>query len=304
MNEEYKEYLDKVYHQCEEWNYNDFRLYVNNTDETSGFIYETLQGNSLDTKSEFLQDLMESYIPEEVEIFNNKAKKKLKVFFSNKQDDVSDYIKLLEERFEITVTDKIDSTVNLIVFVDGGKYKLNSSNDSRTELEIDLFYDYRHIPKIGINRGAILLASLNSASIIETNKSHVDCNHSVQFRESSNTFNINSNHEQLIYPYNLNSKNYEILAWSKYFRSLYYLDKSNKEIDLDREFLEIEVIKFNKTNLCIQFNLEKEEDKSLKNICLKHIENLVFNKGNNNPIYYYEDEFAPADSENSFEDQI
>ena len=46
---------------------------------------------------------------------------------------------------------------------------------------------------------------------------------------------ITSSHHQMMFPYNMNSENYKIIAQSSYFKSNTYLDGNDKEIELPKE---------------------------------------------------------------------
>lgn len=83
-------------------------------------------------------------------------------------------------------------------------------------------------------------------------------------------YNITSSHHQMLYPFDLNEKDYKLIAYSEYFQSKTYLDGKNEEINLPNNFLEPEIVYYKNTNsLCIQGHPEWSHcEKRTSSMCL------------------------------------
>jgi len=119
---------------------------------------------------------------------------------------------------------------------------------------------------------------------------HEDTTHKIA-TSSSRNYDVESNHHQLIYPFNINSDRYKLLAWTKYFRSELYLNGNNNNIDLHRDFLEVEMIQFD-NELCIQPHVETSANVEFRSYCLRLIKSIVDNKTKSKS---YDDNFEPYD---------
>lgn len=135
-----------------------------------------------------------------------------------------------------------------------GKYTQYPSTQ-RDQKETEIFNKFPNTLKIGICRGSQLLTVLSGGKLIQ----HVT-NHEMglQTMETNDgTYQITTDHHQMMYPFNLKSDEYEIIGWCKPSVSLTYWNGDNKNIDLPHNFKECETVYYNKTNsLCIQSHPE------------------------------------------------
>lgn len=82
--------------------------------------------------------------------------------------------------------------------------------------------------------------------LVQDCDNHAGCNHGIT--NGRETFTITSLHHQMIYPFNLNKRDYDILYWSTIKRCSYYHgDKINPE----RIIREPEIAVFHKEGLPI-----------------------------------------------------
>ena len=96
----------------------------------------------------------------------------------------------------------------------------------------------------------------------------------------------------MLYPFDMDSKDYELLAYSEYFQSKTYLNGDNEEIELSKDFLEPEIVYYKNTNaLCIQGHPEWSHcEKRTSNMCLnlidKYLQEFKKSKSLNKSVYY------------------
>jgi len=81
----------------------------------------------------------------------------------------------------------------------------------------------------------------------------------------------------MIYPFDLNEKSYELIAYSEYFQSKTYLNGDNKEVELSKNFLEPEIVYYKNTNaLCIQGHPEWSHcERRTSSMCLNLIDKYL-----------------------------
>lgn len=93
------------------------------------------------------------------------------------------------------------------------KHATTYFNEYRDHLEVNC---YRNLSPnqvaIGLCRGAQLLTALNGGKLIQNVTGHVGCTHSITNGEDR--FNIKSIHHQMMYPFDMDKKDYELLFWS------------------------------------------------------------------------------------------
>lgn len=115
------------------------------------------------------------------------------------------------------------------------------------------------VPVLGIEEGGHYLTVKSGGKLIQ----YATVQSSSRTIEFSNTSRLNnmtvakSSNTQLMYPYELPSKKYEIIAWNRYFQSDTYLNGKNQEISLPNNFLEIELVSFDNSSvkgLAVQSN--------------------------------------------------
>jgi len=260
-------------------------------------LYSDTPGKTIEEKVEtifnYLNDIMQE--PE--------VKQTLNIVIA---DDASslDYVSYLKEKFEIIVHKIADvknpKDIDLVLFtggedVDPGIYNQNIGkrthiNMSRDKKEMDTFYKFQnHSFILGICRGSQLLTVLSGGKLIQHVEGH--CRDHSMIVNHSMRYNITSSHHQMLYPFDLNEKDYELIAYSEYFQSKTYLNGDNEEIELSKNFLEPEIVYYKKTNaLCIQGHPEWSHcERRTSTMCLNLIDKYLkeFKKskeGNNSQI--------------------
>lgn len=153
-------------------------------------------------------------------------------------------------------------------------------NAVRDELE-DRVYNYfrrfSKIPKLGICRGSQFLTVMNKGLLIQHVEGHLSP-HSitdVNFGE----YDVSSTHHQMMYPFNLKSYMYKILAFSTYFQSNVYLNGNNEPFELIPNFVEPEIVFYPKTNcLAMQPHPEiMDPNSNGRQYLIANIKNLINN---------------------------
>lgn len=135
---------------------------------------------------------------------------------------------------------------------------------------------FRYAPVLAIEDGADFINVQSGGTMIQHVVGH-DKPHAIEVLNSSRNMTAPSGHHQMMYPYDLPSDKYKVLAWSKYFQSSTYLNGRNEEKELSSEFLEPEIIHFNNGSLnalAIQGN-PAEGTKEYKAYCLILIDKLL-----------------------------
>ena len=167
--------------------------------------------------------------------------------------------------FDKVLKEGTDEPVDLVIFTGGedvnpeyygektGKYTY--INKERDSLAYDIFNRYLFTPKLGICRGSQALCVFNGGKLIQHVTGHTNT-HLCHLNNNYNEFiefEISSTHHQMMYPFNLNNDNYELIAWSKKYMSDTYLNGNDEEISLHTKFLEPEIVYFKKfKSLAIQ----------------------------------------------------
>lgn len=205
----------------------------------------------------YLEKLGELKIIKIKEFFNLIEKKRNELTFEFDNSDIKPYI------ISMKINDFIDTlNIDLILFTGGADVnpelygeKLNpktSINSIRDEEEKSLFDYCKNIPKLGICRGSQFLCVMHGGKLIQHVENHCISHdiHCKTFMESRYfTLNMTSSHHQMMFPYNLNPNDFELLAWSKKFRSNIYLNGKNEQIRIDNSFLEPEIVLFKKNGV-------------------------------------------------------
>lgn len=196
-------------------------------------------------------------------------------------------IKLLEKKYN--VTEDPSKPVNILIFLGGEdvdpeiygevRGKFTGCNRKRDDKEYHKFYTPSllspNVLKLGICRGSQFLTVANGGRLIQHVTNHTS-SHDIETKEG-HTILVTSTHHQMLYPFDINENNYEIIAWSKFFRSTTYLNGENKEINLHEDFVEPEIVYYKKYNsLAVQghpeFNTAGEDFQDyVLNLIDKHL---------------------------------
>ena len=263
----------------------------------SAKLYEQVEGEEISDKVETVFNYLNNVIKEP------EVKQVLNIVIANDASSL-DYISYLKEKFEIIVhkiTDvKNPKDIDLVLFTGGedvnpvyynervGKY--TSFNDNRDKKETDTFYKFRnHSFLLGVCRGSQLLTTLSGGKLIQHVEGH--CKDHDIILNTGLRYKITSSHHQMLYPFDLNERDYELIAYSEYFQSKTYLNGDNEEIELPKNFLEPEIIYYKNTNaLCIQghpewSNCERRTSDMCLNLIDKYLQEFKKSKeGNNSQI--------------------
>lgn len=104
----------------------------------------------------------------------------------------------------------------------------------------------KNVLSLGICRGHQLLVALSGGELIQDVGNHHGSHSIATFDKKK--FTVNSIHHQMVFPYNMDRKDYKILAWSTENISSRYLNGMGKAKWLPVGFKEIEVIYLPKTH--------------------------------------------------------
>ena len=249
----------------------------------SASLYSQTEGDEIDDKVETIYNYLHNVIKEP------EVKQVLNIVIAD-DDSSLDYVSYLNEKYEVIVHKTKDvknpKDIDLVLFTGGedvnpvyydeniGKYThINSNRDKK---EIDTFYRFKGKSFIlGICRGNQLLTILSGGKLIQHVEGH--CRDHSMVLNNSLKYNITSSHHQMIYPFDLNEKDYELIGYSEYFQSNTYLNGDNEEIELSNNFLEPEIVYYKKTNaLCIQGHPEWNHcEKRTSQMCLNLIDKYL-----------------------------
>lgn len=126
-----------------------------------------------------------------------------------------------------------------------GKYTYCS--ESRDTLEFEYLNraikDGKYL--IGICRGHQWLGIMAGCRLIQHVDNHGSQNHAVVFN-NGDLLRTNSIHHQMVNPFTLDSKEFELIAWTVKNHSDRYLNGDDEETVLPDNFVECEVVYFNK----------------------------------------------------------
>jgi GMP synthase-like glutamine amidotransferase len=261
----------------------------------SASLYEEVEGEKLEDKINTIYNYLQNIVKEP------EVKTVLNIVIA---DDASslDYVSYLKQKFDVVVHKVIDvvdpKTIDLVLFTGGedvnpeyygerlGKY--TSINSKRDLVESDTFYKFKgHCLLLGICRGSQFLTVLSGGRLIQHVEGH-GRDHSMVMKGGLK-YNITSSHHQMLYPFNLDKKNYDLIAYSEYFQSKTYLNGNNDEIELPKDFLEPEIVYYKNTNaLCIQGHPEWSHcEKRTSTMCLNLIDKYLKQfKNLNNSVNY------------------
>ena len=146
-------------------------------------------------------------------------------------------------------------------------------SDTRDQIELQAFKDCPDTAlKIGGCRGAQLLTALSGGRLIQHVTGHSGGTHLITDSDTNQEFIITSCHHQMMYPYDMPSDQYKLLAWSTTNRSTYYLTEKGA-LNIDKSFKEPEIVYYSGTNsFCIQGH---PEWMSKESSTIEYINNLI-----------------------------
>ena len=242
-----------------------------------------INGETLDEKVETLYNYLNNVVKEP------EVKQTLNIVIA---DDASslDYVSYLNEKFEVIVHKIVDvknpKDIDLVLFTGGedvnpqyyneqiGKY--THINNNRDEKEINTFHRFRnHSFTLGVCRGSQMITVLSGGRLIQHVEGH--CRDHSMILNNKIRYTITSSHHQMLYPFDLNEKDYELIAHSEYFQSKTYLNGNDEEIELAKNFLEPEIVYYKNSNaLCIQGHPEWSHcEKRTSQMCLNLIDKYL-----------------------------
>ena len=221
------------------------------------------------------------------------AKKKINIVIASNGSQA--YIDFLNKRFDVTILDVQQTEIkpDLILFTGGADVspsiygesvgKFTSVNNRRDKIEQDMYYRFRNIPKLGICRGSQFLTAMSGGKLIQHVTGHaIGTTHRISVNAEKlgmrdYRYDITSTHHQMMYPYNLHADKFELIGYSYMFESLEYLNGKNENIEVIPEFLEPEIVYYNKTKaLAIQGHPEfKSCPNDTVELCLALIEEYL-----------------------------
>lgn len=249
----------------------------------SASLYSTIEGETIEEKTELVYNYLQNIVKE------SEIKQTLNIVIA---DDASslDYVSYLNEKYKVIVHKTKDiknvKDIDLVLFTGGedvnpmyynekiGKH--THINDNRDQKEMDTFYKFRNNSfLLGICRGSQLLTTLSGGKLIQHVEGHCR-DHSIILNNRLK-YNITSSHHQMLYPFDLNKRDYELIGYSEYFQSKTYLNGDNEEIELSKDFLEPEIVYYKNTNsLCIQGHPEWSHcERRTSTMCLNLIDKYL-----------------------------
>ena len=282
-------------------------------------LYEEIEGEGISGKVETIYNYLNNIVKEP------EVKQPLNIVIADDSSSL-EYVSYLNEKYKVTVHKSTDvknpKDIDLVLFTGGedvnpeqyyepiGKY--TSINKARDRKEIDTFHKFRgHSLLLGICRGSQMMTVLSGGKLIQHVEGH--CRDHSMILNNKLRYTITSSHHQMLYPFDLNEKDYELVAYSEYFQSNTYLNGDNEEIELPKNFLEPEIVYYKNTNaLCIQGHPEWSHcEKRTSSMCLNLIDKYLkeFKKskeGNNSQITssYIQGSWddSPYNDENHYEE--
>ena len=223
--------------------------------------------------------------------------KKIKLNVGIVSNGNADYIKFLNTYWDVVLVDLKSNDVNpdLILFTGGSDVdpslyyekvgKHTHINKERDALELEMFNRYSNVPKLGICRGSQFLTVASGGKLIQhveghaTGKPHLITVNSDNLGMHDYKYQMTSTHHQMMYPYNLNKEDYNLIGTSTFFLSPTYMDGKNEFIDVPRDFLEPEIVYYRHTkSLAIQGHPEFfNSNPETADMCLELINAYLIN---------------------------
>lgn len=126
----------------------------------------------------------------------------------------------------------------------------NINRDVFEKEEYEKSLQYHNLLRFSICRGSQLMTVLNGGKLVQNVHNHgLGGTHEI-ITNLGEKYQITSTHHQMMYPYNLNKEDYELLAIASPSRSNIY---EGSGLDWQPEYGEPEIVYYSKTNtLCVQ----------------------------------------------------
>lgn len=275
-------------------------------------LYSEVEGETISDKVETIYNYLNNIIKEP------EVKQTLNIVIADDSSSL-EYVSYLKEKYEIVVHKSSDvknsKDIDLVLFTGGEDVnpafygeevgKFTNYNADRDQKEIDNFYKFKnHSFLLGVCRGNQLLTVLSGGKLIQHVNNH-GRDHSIILNNRMR-YTMTSSHHQMIYPFNLNEKDYELIGYSEYFQSNTYLNGDNEEVELPKNFLEPEIVYYKNTNaLCIQGHPEWSHcEKRTSDMCLNLIDKYLkeFKKSKESNLLGYHQTIDVA--QNPFYDEV
>lgn len=185
----------------------------------------------------------------------------MKIFLTTKNPL---YLKLIPDAEETNNLKEAD----LVIFTGGpdvdpsyyneSSHKWTSTDWWRDPYEFAVFFNavQLNIPMLGICRGAQLLTVANGGKLVQHVNNHgLTGTHRIYFDDGSKPIQITSTHHQMMYPFKMKSKNYELIAYAKGLSDQYWKNREELYPDIVKE---PEIVYYPNNNcLCIQGHPER-----------------------------------------------
>lgn len=165
-----------------------------------------------------------------------------------------------------------------------GHFRAHATNQPSTRdiLEWEAMKEaYRlNIPIIGVCRGAQIATAFAGGSLVHHVNGHEHGNHDV-ITNKGVTFSTNSIHHQMMNPYDLDEKVYQLLAWSSKPQSSVYYGTEKSDIETKQGMFstlrEPEMVYYSDIKaFCVQGHPEwMAKDTAMVQYCLEQIETLL-----------------------------
>lgn len=201
-----------------------------------------------------------------------------KVFVVGGDTSYFKWLSETEKKGEETKTELVDTIeeADLVVFTGGADVdptlyseKTGSrtvANKSRDKKEVQAFNKAKKLGKklLGICRGSQFLTVMAGGQLIQHVSGHaLSTSHMINTYLGARVY-ITSTHHQMMYPYNLDDKDYILLAWSHEQYSDTYLDGNDEEKMLVKTFREPEIVLYKNIDaFAIQGHPERMSQDSL-----------------------------------------
>jgi len=154
------------------------------------------------------------------------------------------------------------------------KHPQTTNNLYRDNSEMEVFNRAKvlNLPMVGICRGAQLICCLSGGSLVQHQENPLYVHNIKTYDEQ--TIPITSTHHQAMYPYSLQSKDYQLLGWTKGI-SKFHENGDQREMQLLHD-KEAEIVYFHNSNaLCIQGHPEQMYNKKEYITSIQYLQTML-----------------------------